>query len=145
MKIFIFVFLFLIARFSFRIINSQKYNNFINYKNSNRTSYYEKVANCIRNYTTNNNSISLGKCLINETRKNVEGLIGLLKNESIYNIMNVLPENEAIKGILNILIDSAKKNGTLIKYINETLFYKDDNSNLTIFDYIENILLYIVF
>ena len=140
MKIFFFVFLFLIARFSFRIINSQKYNNFINYKNSNRTSYYEKVANCIRNYTTNNNSISLGKCLINETRKNVEGLIWLLKNESIYNIMNVLPENEAIKGILNILIDSAKKNGTLIKYINETLFYKDDNSNLTIFDYIENIL-----
>ena len=141
MKIFIFVLLFLIERFSFRIFNSQINNNYINYQNSIRTSYFDKVAICIQNYKIDSNSLSLGKCLINESKNDVEGLIGLLKNESIYDdIKTFLPENETIKDIFNILKESAKINGTLIKYINETLFYKDDNSSLTIFDYIDNIL-----
>ena len=138
MPFFIFILLFLIERFSFRIFDSQIYNIYINYEDSNQN-YIQKIYDCIDNYKSDNNTLRLTKCFVDETRNNIESFIGILNDKSTYPMMKNLLENEMIKGILNILEDSVKKNESLIDYIHEALIFKDD-SNLTIFNYIDNIL-----
>ena len=132
-----FVLLFLIKRFSFRFVNSNIYNIYINYEYTN-PNYLLKIYSCIKIYT-NESDMSLTKCFINETRNDIESFIGLLKNSSMYPTLKNITKNEAIKAILSVLEDSVKNNGTLVDYLHEALKYKD-NSSLTLFDYLENIL-----
>ena len=125
------IFLFLIKQFSFSLVNAQKYN-------SNPGNYLKNILSCIENYS-NYSNVSLAQCIINETRNDTESFIDLLKNKNSYSMLKGIVKSEIMKNILSILEESVKKNGTLVENIHKAVKFKDD-SQKTIFDYLDNII-----
>ena len=131
MFFFFIILLFLIKQFSFNFINSQVYIH-LNIKNSD---YFNKIVGCFKNYS--NVSIKLlTKCIINETKHDIDSLIEILKNETMLDKFKKEVQDEIVEHILSVL---EKNNETLLNDTIDSLKYKD-NLNLTLFDYIQLIM-----
>ena len=130
-----FVLLFLNITFSFCLIKPTIYS-------SKETS----LASLLTCFTKYKDDIRLlFSCALKEIKEDKNGLIEILRDKDFLSLLrsDILP-NIGISGnitkIIDLIIDdSVKYNEELINYINETLYYKDD-SNLTFFDFLENIL-----
>ena len=128
----------MIKQFSFSFIDSQIYNIYLSIENSDIDSYKDKISCCFDNYL-NVSEILLTKCFIKETKNDIDSFIEVLKNETMYSILKNIVPDKIIKDILSVLEDSIKKNNSLVDDIKDSLKYKD-NLNLTLLDYIENII-----
>ena len=130
-----FVLLFLNITFSFCLIKPTIY--------SSKETSLASLLTCFTKYKDEIRLLS--SCALKEIEKDKNGLIEILRDKDFLSLLRsgILP-NIGISGnitkIIDIIIDdSVKYNEELINYINETLYYKDD-SNLTFFDFLENIL-----
>ena len=128
-----FIFLLSITQFLFNFVDSQRYN----YLNS----FPEYVGICMSDYGIG--TPLFFKCIINVSKNNTELLIDFLNEEKNYPIIRSLitfiPKFSNIVKLIDILEDSVKQKTELMNYLNDTFKYKD-NSNLTFFDYLDNIV-----
>ena len=105
--------------------------------------YFGGVKKCFENDTRANNTL-FAKCLITEVKK-LEPyfyLIQIFKSEWVYSIIrtNLSIDDEFLLAILDVFETSAKNNTGLVDYINEALTSKDSETNLSIFDFMENLI-----
>ena len=129
---FSFIFLFLIIHVSFPFVDSLRYNS--------EESLTENLIQCFRKYPKNENN-SMVICFLNETKNDTDSFISILKHKEVYSLIQfALPDNLVIKEVINFLEESLINGTELIDYIGETLKYKNNSSNLTFFDHIENLL-----
>ena len=129
---FSFIFLFLIIHVSFPFVDSLRYNS--------EVSLTENLIQCFRKYPKNENN-SMVRCFLNETKNDTDSFISILKHKEVYSLIQfALPDNLVIKEVINFLEESLINGTELIDYIGETLKYKNNSSNLTFFDHIENLL-----
>ena len=119
------------------IINSKKFNSnegdFIN--------ILLDMKQCYENYSSINDTLYM-KCLIIDVKKfDMDYLYSFMKEESTYLMIKNFAENDdkLLLDILNALELSVKQKTDLIDNIFEVLKSKD-SFNLTILDYIENII-----
>ena len=81
------------------------------------------------------------RCFLNETKNDTDSFISILKHKEVYSLIQfALPDNLVIKEVINFLEESLINGTELIDYIGETLKYKNNSSNLTFFEHIENLL-----
>ena len=128
MFFFFIILLFLIKQFSFNFFNSQEYNIYLNINNS---EYSNKIIDCVEKYSNVSKKL-LNKCIINETKHDIDGLIEILNNKTMLDEFKIIVKDEIVERILTELEDSE----ALLNDIKDSLRYKD-NLNLTLLDYIE--------
>jgi len=128
MFFFFIILLFLIKQFSFNFFNSQEYNIYLNINNS---EYSNKIIDCVEKYSNISKKL-LNKCIINETKHDIDGLIEILNNKTMLDEFKIIVKDEIVERVLTELEISE----ALLNDIKDSLRYKD-NLNLTLLDYIE--------
>ena len=145
--IFLLIFIFLIKLLSFsspsenfilqfqnlkRIDPIKNFNNYLldDDEGEKASEYFQKLMECYQNYSNfTDRTFYLGKCLINITLENEEGLHQLLKLDYIYTsiigLINGIDPTGRIKNVISFVQKSAKSGGELIEYIHLSLSLRD--------------------
>ena len=99
MFFFFIILLFLIKQFSF---NNSEYSN--------------KIIDCVEKYSNVSKKL-LNKCIINETKHDIDGLIEFLNNKTMLDEFKIIVKDEIVERILTVLEDSE----ALLNDINDSL------------------------